>query len=238
MKYAALDFEVGNGNFISACSIGLAVFEDFQLVRRFGCLICPPEEAGPFHWGNVRVHGIRKKDVRHAPRFDKLWRRLRNDLEGSILVCHNAMFDTAVLRACLDYFQLPYPDCRYLCTVKVAQAVWPEMENHRLNTLSEALGIRLEHHEAGSDAHAAGLLLLEALRQTGCADAEELAQKLGIRLGVLGGVACKTAREIERDVYRVEHPRRRRYPHRRHQQTPGGKMPPVSPEISRKGEQL
>lgn len=211
MKYAALDFEVGNANMTSACAIGLCVFEDFRMVRRFGCLIRPPESAGKFHWGNVRVNGIKKKDVRNAPTFGELWDGLREDLENSIIVCHNATFDTAVLRACLDYFGLPYPSCRYLCTVKVAQAVWPEMENHRLNTLSEALGIKLDHHEAGSDAHAAGLLLLEALRATGCADAVELAEKLGLRLGVLGGADCKTAKEIEREEYRLTHPRR---PHR------------------------
>ena len=213
MKYAALDFEVGNANMTSACAIGLCVFEDFRMVRRFGCLIRPPKSAGKFHWGNVRVNGIKKKDVRNAPTFGQLWDGLREDLENSILVCHNAAFDTAVLRACLDYFGLPYPRCRYLCTVKVAQAVWPEMENHRLNTLSEALGIKLDHHEAGSDAHAAGLLLLEALRATGCADAVEMAEKLGLRLGVLGGADCKTAQEIEREEYRLSHPRR---PRRRH----------------------
>ncbi len=202
MKYAALDFEVGNANLISACSVGLSVFEDFHCIRRLGCLIHPPSAAGPFHWGNVRVHGIRRRDVADAPRFDALWGELRDSLEGSVVVCHNAAFDTAVLCACLDYFGLPYPDCRYLCTVKVAQAVWPEMENHRLNTLAQSLGIQLAHHEAGSDAHAAGLLLLEALRATGCADAEELSCRLGLQLGVLGGAPCKTAQELRRGAQR------------------------------------
>ena len=234
MKYAALDFEVGNGNLLSACSVGLSVFRDFQLVRRFGSLIRPPFSAGAFHWGNVRVHGIRRNDVEHAPLFDELWPSLRDDIEGSVIVCHNASFDTSVLCAILDHFHLPYPNCRYLCTVKISQAVWPDMENHRLNTLAEALGITLEHHAADSDAYAAGLLLLASLRETGCDDADALASHLGLRLGVLGGKPCATALEIEKESQPPKH----RYP-RRHskKQPPAGTAPAVQPEISSKGDE-
>lgn len=197
MRYAALDFEAGNGNPISACSLGLSVFEDYELIRQEGFLIHPPRAAGKFHWGNVRIHGLRRQDLIGMPAFDELWPRLQPDLEGSVIVCHNAAFDTAVLCACLEYYRLPLPDCQYICTVKVSQAVWPDMENHRLNTVAQALGISLEHHKAGSDAYACGRILLEALRATGCADAEELAGKLGMRLGVLGGPPCLTAQELQ-----------------------------------------
>lgn len=213
MKYAALDFEVGNGSPISACSLGLSVFEDFEPVRQTGFRIRPPRAAGKFHWGNVRIHGIRRQDLLLEPAFDELWPLLRPDIEGSVIVCHNAQFDTAVLLACLEYYHLPCPDCRYLCTVKVSQAVWPEMENHRLNTVARTLGISLEHHQAGSDAHACGRILLEALRRTGCADAEELAAKLGIRLGVLGGPPCLTAQEQQNEGR--PRPERRRSPQAR-----------------------
>ncbi len=233
MKYAAIDFEVGNGSLVSACSLGLSVFEDFELVKRGNYLIRPPSSAGKFHWGNVRIHGIRRQDLIHEPTFDVVWSHLREDIEGSILVCHNASFDTAVLRACLDYFHLPCPECQYICTVKVSQAVWPAMENHRLNTVANSLGITLEHHKAGSDAHACGLILLEALRAAGCADAVELAQKLKMRLGVLGGTPCQTAEEAGRPP-REE---RRRRPSRRRSaaRSPDGKAPSVK-KPSRKGE--
>lgn len=233
MKYAALDFEVGNGSFISACSLGLSIFEDRQLVRQEGFLIHPPRSAGKFHWGNIRVHGIRRQDLVGEPGFDKLWPQLREELEGSVLVCHNASFDTSVLCACLDYYHLPCPENQYICTVKVSQAVWPEMENHRLNTVAEALGITLEHHKAGSDAHACGLILLEALRETGCTDAAELAEQLGMQLGVLGGVPCLTRQELEKGP----RPEKRRPPRNRRRcganRKPDGNAPSKS---SGKGE--
>ena len=67
--------------------------------------------------------------------------------------------------------------------MKISQKVWPDLENHKLNTVAQALGIALNHHEAGSDAHACGEILQHALRQTGCVDAIELAEKIGLQLG-------------------------------------------------------
>lgn len=199
MRYVALDFETGNASPLSACALGVSVFEDAALVREQVSLIRPPDGVGKFHWGNVRVNHIKEKMVADAPPFDAVWRAVADDAEGSVLVCHNAMFDTAVLCACLAHFHLPVPECRYVCTVKVSQRVWPELVNHKLDTVSEALGIPLNHHEAGSDARAAGLTLQAALRRTDSADADELAQKIGMRLGrisCMGTAPCSIAKEV------------------------------------------
>lgn len=199
MRYVAMDFETGNGNMLSACALGISVFEDDVHVRDAAWLIRPPEEVGDFHYFNVKIHGIRKEMLVNAPSFNELWvGELVNLLRGSIIVCHNAMFDTAVLCACLAHYRLPMPDCAYVCTVKISQRVWPALENHKLNTVSDALGISLNHHEAGSDAHACALILQHALLQTGCADISALAHKIGMRLGRIcsaGKTGCSIARK-------------------------------------------
>ncbi|MDO4270140.1 MAG: 3'-5' exonuclease [Eubacteriales bacterium] len=198
MRYVALDFETGNASPLSACALGVSVFEDTLLVREQVSLIKPPSCVGKFHWGNIRVNGIKEKMVADAPAFDSVWRDFADDAEGGVLVCHNAMFDTAVLCACLAHYHLPMPECRYICTVKVSQRVWPEMENHKLDTVSDALDIELNHHEAGSDARAAGLILQAALRETNSADADELAEKIGMRLGrisCMGTTPCSIAKD-------------------------------------------
>lgn len=198
MKYTALDFETGNAFYTSACSVGLSVFEDAQLLRQSVHLIRPPASVGAFHWYNVKIHGIRRSQLKKEPAFDEVWQTIGPDIEGSLLVCHNAMFDTAVLCKCLEFYGVPLPHCRYICTVKVAQRMWPDMENHKLDTVSAALGITLNHHEAGSDALACGLILQHALQQTGCADAEELSARLGITLGVIspaGKTSCRFSGE-------------------------------------------
>lgn len=198
MRYLALDFETGNASPLSACALGISAFEDDVLVHEQVSLIKPPAGAGKFHWGNVRVNHIKESMVADAPAFDAVWRTVADQAEGSVLVCHNAMFDTGVLNACLAHYHLPVPSCRFVCTVKVARRVWPELENHKLDTVSAALGIPLDHHEAGSDARAAGLILQAALRETGCRDADALAVRIGMQLGrmsCMGMVPCSIAKE-------------------------------------------
>ncbi|MGO5029438.1 3'-5' exonuclease [Candidatus Agathobaculum pullicola] len=201
MRYVALDFETGNASRLSACALGVSIFEDAVLVAEQTTLIKPPAQVGKFHWGNVRVNHIKESMVVDAPSFDVVWRQGIGELaEGSVLVCHNAMFDTAVLCACLAHYHLPVPECRYVCTVKVAQRVWPQLQNHKLDTVSQALGISLNHHEAGSDARAAGLILQAALRETASSDADELARKIGMRMGrisCMGTVPCSIAKEFQ-----------------------------------------
>lgn len=198
MRYIALDFETGNASRLSACALGVSIFEDQTPAGELVTLIKPPAQVGKFHWGNVRVNHIKESMVVDAPTFDIVWRELADRVDGSVLVCHNAMFDTAVLCACLAHYHLPVPDCRYVCTVKVAQRVWPQLINHKLDTVASALGIALNHHEAGSDARAAGLILQAALRETGCADVDALARRIGMRLGrisCMGTVPCSIAKE-------------------------------------------
>lgn len=211
MRYFALDFETGNASPLSACAIGVSVFEDDVLVRSEAVLLKPPAGVGKFHWGNIKVNHIKERMVADAPAFDTVWRRFAAEAEDSVIVCHNAVFDTAVLCALLAHYQLDTPNCRYLCTVKVAQRVWPDLENHKLSTVAGALDIALNHHEAGSDAHAAGLILLAALRETGCADADQLAEKIGMRLGrisCMGTTPCSIAKDKTRGkaAHKVCHP--------------------------------
>ena len=183
MKYVAMDFETGNAFLVSACSIGLSYYEDDRLIRSETYLIRPPESVGKFHWYNVKIHGIKRKMLQNERTFDQIWELIRSEFDDCVIVCHNAVFDTAVLKECLKFYNLPIPDCRYICTVQVSQKVWPEMTNHKLDTVSRELGIRLNHHEAGSDAYACGEILQHALIKTGCKNAAELADRLEINLG-------------------------------------------------------
>lgn len=84
---------------------------------------------------------------------------------ADIIVAHNARFDMEVLRQTLDHFQIPQPTFRYFCTCTLARRVWPELPNHRLNTLAAHIGCELQHHHAQSDAVAAGKLMLAMIGQ-------------------------------------------------------------------------
>ncbi|PZR51798.1 MAG: transposase, partial [Stutzerimonas stutzeri] len=68
--------------------------------------------------------------------------------------------------ACRVHDQIPI-DATWLDSVRVAKRVWPELPSHRLNIVSKHLGIRLKHHDALSDARAAGLIVVKASQKTG-----------------------------------------------------------------------
>ena len=127
MRFVSIDFETANASPLSACSIGVVVFEDGVPVKSLVSLIQPPEEFGKFNWYNVKIHRIKQSMVQDAPTFDQVWEGIREDVAGGIVVCHNAVFDTSVLRRLLEYYRIKVPEFRYICTVKVSQKLWPEL---------------------------------------------------------------------------------------------------------------
>jgi len=79
---------------------------------------------------------------------------------GEFVVAHNAGFDRSVLEAVCEHFEIAVPRLEWVCTCQLAKRRWPQLENHKLNTVCEAIGHRFEHHHAGEDAEAAGRVLL------------------------------------------------------------------------------
>lgn len=151
MRELAIDFETANERRDSACAVGLAdVFRPESPV--FRRLIRPePARFSPFC---VAVHGITPRDVAHAPSFAGMWPDLAPRLEGATILAHNASFDSGVLSACLAAAGLRMPPLRFICTVDLARAAFPDLRSHKLNIVAHHLGIPLDHHEAGSDAAA------------------------------------------------------------------------------------
>ena len=82
------------------------------------------------------------------------------------IVAHNAPFDMGVLAKCLrDYGVGWRPEADYACTCQMGRACYPNLSNHRLNTLCDYLHLDLDHHNAGSDSRACAELLLDYMRR-------------------------------------------------------------------------
>ncbi len=167
MKIASIDFETANHSRVSMCAASVAVFEDGVLVESPYWLVKPPQGHGWFlpEWTRD-LHGISHVDVRHAPEFSHIADEFLTRLTSAdIVVAHNARFDMEVLRQTLDHFQLPRPAFRYLCTCTLASRVWPELPNHRLNTVAAHIGHEFRHHHAQDDAVAAGEVMLAMMKR-------------------------------------------------------------------------
>lgn len=184
MNYIAIDFETATGSMNSACSVATVEVRDGQLKESWTTLIQPPKLA--FDDFNIGIHGISPKDVEDAPTFAEIWQELEERLAGKIVVAHNASFDMGVLKASLLANHLQAPLFRTCCTVRISRKVWPDLVDHKLNTVGAHLNINFQHHRALDDARTCAAIPLFAGVATGTDDLEELAQKIGVKIGDFG----------------------------------------------------
>lgn len=167
-RFIVFDTETPNSLNNRMSAIGISVVEHGRIVEEFYSLVDPEVE---FDWFNIRLTGITPEAVRGQPTFPQLWERIRPLFESGMPVAHNASFDMAVLAHCLDAYGIHWrPWARYVCTVRYARKALPGMPNYKLNTLCQELNIGLNHHNAGSDAHAAAELLLRCMEQADVSD--------------------------------------------------------------------
>ncbi|GGA85376.1 3'-5' exonuclease [Ornithinibacillus halotolerans] len=160
MNFVSIDFETANEKRYSPCAVGIVIANEKEILDEYYSLINPETYFNPF---NIRVHGIREEDVQDAMTFPEIWPTLNNYLTGNLVVAHNASFDMSVIRQSLDRNRLNYPEMDYLCTANIAKQVWPEMENHKLNTLAAHHGINFNHHNAIEDARVAAKVMQRAM---------------------------------------------------------------------------
>ncbi len=162
MKIVAIDFETANRSPLSACALGIAIFEDDQLIASPYWLIKPPTGYGWFieQW-TQDIHGLTWFDVKDQPEFGQIAHEVLPHLTtADLVVAHNAPFDLRVLHALLYHFQIHASSFQHQCTLQLARQTWPHLPNHKLSTLAAHIGIELNHHHAQSDAIAAGLVML------------------------------------------------------------------------------
>jgi len=182
--WVAIDFETATRERASACALGIAVIEGGRIVETRDWLMRPP--GNRFEWMNTRVHGIDARTVAREPGFGGVWPEIEPYLSGAALLAHNASFDMAVLRASLGALGLDPPRVvGYHCTVAMARTAWPDLSDHRLPTVSRHCGFELNHHDAGSDAHACAAIALGCCDAVGAASLDELATVTGMRLKAL-----------------------------------------------------
>jgi DNA polymerase-3 subunit epsilon len=181
MNFTSIDFETANPSRVSICAAGLAVFEDGNLTEAPYWLVRPPKGHGWFTEVFIECHGLTHLDVLDAPEFPAIAPELLGRLNRSdLVIAHNAAFDLDHLRDTLDHFGLPRPEFDYLCTCNLARRVWPDLPDHKLNTLAAHIGHEFHHHHAQADAEAAGRVLLAMMKDASVNTPSELLQKAGL----------------------------------------------------------
>ena len=184
INFVAIDFETANQSRASACSIGMIKVLDGEIVDSFYSLINPETEFDPY---NTYIHGITSDMVENQPIYSEISEQILNFSDSLPFVAHYAPFDMGVIRDSNDRyginaFKINYFDSYYLSR-QLIQSL-----SYRLNHIAAELNIKLDHHNALSDAEACAKIVLHLCESNSVSSIDELNQ-LGryFRYGIVDG---------------------------------------------------
>jgi DNA polymerase III subunit alpha, Gram-positive type len=113
----------------------------------------------------INLTGITDDMVQNAPEIEDVLKRFHEWTEDAVLVAHNASFDMGFLNVGLKKIGYEKAKNPVIDTLELGRFLFPELKNHRLNTLTKKFDIELtQHHRAIYDAEATGYLLLKMLK--------------------------------------------------------------------------
>jgi DNA polymerase-3 subunit epsilon len=161
--FVVVDVETACSRVGSICQIGIVGFKDGVELFEYETLVDPLDDFSSF---NTRIHGITGDHIVGAPTFGDIHAVVAGHLAGRITVAHS-FFDKGALGAACATHGRPVIETRWLDSVRVARRAWPELSSHRLDVLTRFLGVRHRHHDALSDARAAGMVIVRAIEHTG-----------------------------------------------------------------------
>ena len=174
MRTIAIDFETACPGVGNACQLGLAWIEGDRVVRVEERYIRPRDMNFTFSW----VHGISEEHVWDKPEFPEVFAEFASEMDGALMLAHNAGFDANVLRGCIESYGLEHPPMEFLCTVRVARAVWPELPSKSLKNVADHLGFRFRHHNAAEDARICAEIAIAASRIMGAFNVADIVPRL------------------------------------------------------------
>ncbi|HEU0066063.1 MAG TPA: exonuclease domain-containing protein [Sphingomonas sp.] len=161
--FVVIDVETACSRSSSICQIGIVAYHAGREVFAWETLVDPCDEFSAF---NTAIHGIAAHHCEGAPDFPTLHAVIDGHLTGRLTVAHSSFDRHALAKACLLHDRPPI-ETRWLDSVTVARRAWPDLANHKLGTLARHLGLIHRHHDALSDARAAGMVILHAIEHTG-----------------------------------------------------------------------
>ena len=112
----------------------------------------------------INLTSITDDMLQDAPEVEAVLKRFHRWTEDAIFVAHNASFDMGFLNVGYKKVGLEKAANPVIDTLELGRLLYPELKNHRLNTLAKKLDVELtQHHRAIYDAEATGYILLKML---------------------------------------------------------------------------
>ena len=168
-EYIAFDLETTGlaPRFDRIIEIGAVRMKRGEEIERFQTFVDPGQ---PLEKETIDLTGIHDDMLAGAPKIHEILPKFFEFVGDSVLVAHNAQFDTTFLyqeakRMGLDYI------VRSADTMVLSQCLLPQMHQHKLNLVAKAFDLGdFNHHRAADDALMCGKIfakLLEKLEAMG-----------------------------------------------------------------------
>lgn len=163
-KVTILDFETTGLKDNYAVSLALIRIEDNNIKFAKYYLINPNAEI---EYAAYKVHGIKQSDVEKQPTFKEIWTEISPFISGEILVAHNSSYDVRVIKKEIQRYGLFCKPFKSVCTCKNAKKFINKenIDNYKLDTVCNYLGIKLgTHHDARDDTDACRLIFNKLIK--------------------------------------------------------------------------
>lgn len=167
--YCVLDLETTGFSPLTEkiTEIGIMKLKDGKVIDQFSCFVNPEK---PIPARVVEVTGITDYMVQDAETIDKVFPKILEFIEGSILVAHNADFDIGFLKHNAKVLGYDF-DFTYLDTLSLAKEIFPDYKTYKLGRIAKNLGIKVEvAHRALDDVDTTVKvfnIMLEKLKEKG-----------------------------------------------------------------------
>ena len=140
--YCVLDLETTGFSPVTEkiTEIGVMKIKDGKVIDKFSTFV-NPEKSIPMRV--VEVTKITDDMVRTAETIEKVFPKMLEFIEGSVLVAHNAEFDIGFLKHNARVLGYDF-DFTYLDTLSLAQEIFPDFKTYKLGRIAKNLGIKVE----------------------------------------------------------------------------------------------
>lgn len=160
--FVAIDFEAANSATTSVCSVGIVIVRNREIVEEFYSLVKPVPNHYDFY--TSKIHGLKKKDTDNAPVFPQVWNQIEKKLKGLPFVAHGFEFEKRCLNSLFEYYHMGRKRFKIYDTKRASEIVFPDLENHKLQTVAVECGYdftkQKKHHNALADAEACATIAM------------------------------------------------------------------------------
>ena len=177
--YCVFDLETTGISFRTEkiTEIGIMKYRNGEVIDEFSTFVNPEK---PIPQRVQEITNITDEMVKNAPTIEEILPKVMEFFGDSVLVAHNADFDTGFIRYNCEKIGLKFTNT-YLDTLQLAKDLFPDYKKYKLGIIADNLGIKVEvAHRALDDVDTTVKVfrvMIDMLKEKGIKKLEEIDKK-------------------------------------------------------------